>query len=131
MEEKKFSKFELAKMKRTAQNVDQYLRQKAKLEEQINQLNVKLDSINQLIELNDAPTRALTGYSTSDLFKKVIAPTGKIDKNGNPIKVTKFEFIYPDTIIPPITDGEKCVYEDVNPQDEAAQENPKMSEYQY
>lgn len=102
--EKKFTKFELARMKRTAQNVDQYITKKNKLVAQITNLGLELDSVNQLIELTDAPTRAMTGgYGTEDIIRKVVTPTDKLDKNGNVIKQTTYEFIYPDTIVPPVT----------------------------
>lgn len=99
--EKKFTKFELARMKRTAQNVDQYLARKNKLVTKIAELGAELESVNQLIELTDAPTRAMTGgYGTEDIIRKVVTPTDKLDKNGNIHKQTTYEFIYPETIIP-------------------------------
>lgn len=101
--EKKFTKFELARMKRTAQNVDQYLTRKNKLVVKIKELHAELESVNQLIELTDAPTKAMTGgYGTEDIIKKIVTPTDKLDKNGNIIKQTSYEFIYPDTIVPPV-----------------------------
>ena len=101
--EKKFTKFELARMKRTAQNVDQYLTKKNKLVEKKAAIEAELAEINNLIEITDAPTRAMTGgYSTEDIIRKVVTPTDKLDKNGNVIKQTSYEFIYPDTIIPPM-----------------------------
>lgn len=42
------------------------------------------------------------GYGTEAIIKKVVTPTDKLDKNGNVIKQTTYEFIYPDTIVPPI-----------------------------
>lgn len=117
MTEKKFTKFELARMKRTAQNVDQYLNKKNKLVAKIKDLQTELDGIIQLIELTDAPTKAMTGgYGTEDIIKKVITLTDKLDKNGNVLKLTSYEFLYPETIIPPTTteedveDGCKDVY---------------------
>lgn len=117
MTEKKFTKFELARMKRTAQNVDQYLNKKNKLVAKIKDLQTELDGIIQLIELTDAPTKAMTGgYGTEDIIKKVITLTDKLDKNGNVLKITSYEFLYPETIIPPTTteegveDGCKDVY---------------------
>lgn len=101
--EKKFTKFELARLKRTAQNVEQFVSKKNKLTAQINKLNEELDAVNQMIELTDAPTVALTGFHSEDIIKKVVTPTDKLDKNGNIIKTTTFEFIYPETIIPPVT----------------------------
>jgi hypothetical protein len=101
MTEKKFTKFELARMKRTAQNVDQYITKKNKLVAKITELQAELQGLNDLIELTDAPTMAMTGgYGTEDIIKKVVTPTDKLDKNGNVIKVTTYEFLYPDTIIP-------------------------------
>lgn len=100
--EKKFTKFELARLKRTAQNVSQFVTQKNKLIDQIAELNAELESVTKMIELTDAPTVAMTGYHSEDIIKKVITPTDKVDKKGNLLKVTTFEFIYPDTIIPPV-----------------------------
>ena len=100
--EKKFTKFELARMKRTAQNVDQYISKKNKLVEKKKLIDAELAELNALIELTDAPTRAMTGgFGTEDIIKKVITVTDKVNKNGDTVKQTTFEFIYPDTIIPP------------------------------
>lgn len=100
--EKKFTKFELARLKRTAQNVSQFVAQKNKLIDQITELKAELESVTKMIELTDAPTVAMTGYHSEDIIKKVVTPTDKVDKKGNLLKVTTFEFIYPDTIIPPV-----------------------------
>lgn len=103
--EKKFTKFELARMKRTAQNVDQYLAKKNKLVAKKAEIDAELAEVNNLIELTDAPTRAMTGgFGTEDIIRKVVTPTDKLDKNGNVIKQTTYEFIYPDTIIPPVVE---------------------------
>lgn len=101
MTKKEFTKFELARLKRTAQNVEGFLKQKNKLEEKKTKIEEELSIINQQIELTDAPTVAMTGYHTEDIIKKVVTPTDQVDKNGNIIKKVTFEFIYPDTIIPP------------------------------
>lgn len=101
MTKKEFTKFELARMKRTAQNVEGFLKQKNKLEEKKAKIEEELAIVNQQIELTDAPTVAMTGYHTEDIIKKVVTPTDQVDKNGNVIKKVTFEFIYPDTIVPP------------------------------
>lgn len=112
--EKKFTKFELARMKRTAQNVDQYISKKNKLVEKKKLIDDELAELNALIELTDAPTRAMTGgYGTEDIIKKVITVTDKVNKNGDAVKQTTFEFIYPDTIIPPTEDNEPIIPEEV------------------
>ena len=106
MTKKEFTKFELARMKRTAQNVEGFLKQKNKLEEKKAKIEEELAIINQQIELTDAPTVAMTGYHTEDIIKKVVTPTDQVDKNGNIIKKVTFEFIYPDTMVPPVADEE-------------------------
>lgn len=88
-------------MKRTAQNVDQYLTRKNKLTSKINALTAELEEVEQMIDVIDAPTKLMTGgFKSEDIIKKVVTPTDKLDKNGNVIKMTTFEFIYPETIIP-------------------------------
>ena len=113
MSEKKFTKFELARMKRTAQNVDQYITRKNKLVAKITELQAELDGLNSLIELTDAPTKAMTGgYGTEDIIKKVVTPTDKLDKNGNVVKITTYEFLYPEIIIPVATEETEEVAEE-------------------
>lgn len=109
MKKKEFTKFELARLKRTAQNVEGFLKQKNKLEAKKAEIEAELANVNQQIELTDAPTVAMTGYHTEDIIKKVVTPTDQVDKNGNVIKKVTFEFIYPDTIVPPITEEETLV----------------------
>lgn len=105
METKVFSKFEVARMKRTAQNVNQFLTKRNKLQNQINEIQDEIDKLNELIEITDAPTRVMTGgYGTEDIFNKVVTPTDKLTKAGKVITVTTYELKYPDTIIPPITE---------------------------
>ena len=109
MTKKEFTQFELARMKRTAQNVEGFLKQKNKLEAKKAEIEAELVNVNQQIELTDAPTVAMTGYHTEDIIKKVVTPTDQVDKNGNVIKKVTFEFIYPDTIVPPVTEEETLV----------------------
>lgn len=109
MKKKEFTKFELARLKRTAQNVEGFLKQKNKLEAKKAEIEAELANVNQQIELTDAPTVAMTGYHTEDIIKKVVTPTDQVDKNGNIIKKVTFEFIYPDTIVPPVTEEETLV----------------------
>ena len=109
MKKKEFTKFELARLKRTAQNVEGFLTQKNKLEAKKAEIEAELANVNQQIELTDAPTVAMTGYHTEDIIKKVVTPTDQVDKNGNVIKKVTFEFIYPDTIVPPVTEEETLV----------------------
>lgn len=103
MEKKEFNKFEKARIKRTAQNVDQYVSKKNKLAEKVMKMQEEIDGLQQLIDLSDAPIKLMTGgYGVEQLVKKVVTPTDKLDKNGCVIKVTSFELIYPDTVVPPV-----------------------------
>lgn len=122
MTKKEFTKFELARMKRTAQNVEGFLKQKNKLEEKKAKIEEELAIVNQQIELTDAPTVAMTGYHTEDIIKKVVTPTDQVDKNGNIIKKVTFEFIYPDTIVPPAI-GPKDIEEIREPSTEGISES--------
>lgn len=98
---KKFTKFEVAAMKRTAANVDQFVRRRNTLMAKKTEIDNELSIIEASIDAADAPTRAMTGgYGSEQLFNKEVTDTGKVDKNGTPIKTTKFVPKYPETIIP-------------------------------
>ena len=101
METRKFSKFEIATIKRTAQSVNPMVSQKAKLKEQIDALQAEYDQLNTMQEQYEASIKTMTGgYGTEDLVDKVIETTSAVDKNGKPIKVTKYVLKYPETVIP-------------------------------
>ena len=98
---KKFSKYEIATIKRTAQSVNPMVSKKAKLKEQINALQAEYDQLNTMQEQYEASIKTMTGgYGTEDLVDKVIETTSAVDKNGKPIKVTKYVLKYPETVIP-------------------------------
>lgn len=88
-------------MKRTAANVDQFVRRRNTLMAKKNEIDAELETINASIEAADAPTKAMTGgFGSEELFIKEVTDTGKVDKNGTPIKNSKFVLKYPETIIP-------------------------------
>lgn len=131
MEEKKFTKFELARIKRTAQNVDQYVTKKNKLVAKVAEMQKEIDELQQLIDMSDAPVKLTTGgYGVEQLVRKVVTPTDKLDKNGNIIKQTSYEFIYPDTIVPPVAEIPTEVTETVSVEDatDAADFIPEVNE---
>lgn len=102
MEQKEFSKFQIAQLKRTAQNVEQSVKRKNKLEKQIIELSQEYKQAKEEIDAWQAPIKAVFhGHTTEELVESVTTDTGKVDKNGRPIKTTKFVLKYPDTIIPP------------------------------
>ena len=99
--EKKFSKFEIATIKRTAQNVNPMVVKKTKLKEQIEALQAEYDQLSMMQEQYEASIKTMTGgYSTEDLVTKVVETTNAVDKAGRPIKITKYVLKYPETVIP-------------------------------
>lgn len=107
---KKFSKFEIATIKRTAQNVNPMVSRKAKIKEQINALQAEYEQLDTMQEQYEASIKIMTGgYSSEDLVEKVIETTGVVDKNGKPVKVTKYVLKYPETVIPPVENSAENV----------------------
>lgn len=110
---KELSKFEIAAIKRTAQNVNAMVTKKTKLKEKIDALQAEYDQIEEAQEQFEAPIKKMTGgYGTEDLVEKVIEDTGKLDKNGKTMKLAKYVLKYPDTILPPTMDDGDGVMDD-------------------
>lgn len=100
---KEFSKFFIASLKRTAQNVSPLVRRKQKLQAEIVDREKELESIQKQLETFEAPIKEATGgYGTEDLIVRTVEVTDKTDKDGKPVKNTKWNLKYPDTIIPPV-----------------------------
>lgn len=105
MAKKEFSKFFTASLKRTAQNVYPLVRRKHKLLDEIADRQAELESIEQQIAGYQIPIKEATGgFTTEDLVKREVIDTGKVDKDGRPIKQTVYSLKYPETIVPEITD---------------------------
>ena len=123
---KELSKFEIAAIKRTAQNVNAMVTKKTKLKEKIDALQAEYDKIEEAQEQFEAPIRKMTGgYGTEDLIVKVIEDTGKLDKDGKPVKLAKYVLKYPDTILPPTMDDCDGVVDDTEkaPEVEVSSDN--------
>lgn len=100
---KEFSKFFVASLKRTAQNVSPLVRRKQKLQAEITEREEELKSIQVQLDTYEAPIKEATGgYGTEDLVVRTVEVTDKVDKDGKPIKVTKWNLKYPETIVPVI-----------------------------
>lgn len=98
----KFSKFFIASLKRTAQNVAPLVRKKNRLHEEIAKKEEELKFIQTQMDVYEAAIKEVTGgYSTEDLIERIVETTDKTDKDGKPVKITKWVLKYPDTIIPP------------------------------
>lgn len=98
---KEFSKFEIATIKRTAQNVAPLVRRKNKIKEKMDELYAELQQLEtQQTQWEQAIVTMTGGYTTEDLVDKVVETTNSVDKDGNPVKVTKYVLKYPDTVVP-------------------------------
>lgn len=83
---------QMATIKRVAQNVNPLVVKKNKIAAKIEELKAEYDSLNEEIEGHEMGIKALTGgFISEDLVVKKVEDTGKVDKNGAPIKVTKYE----------------------------------------
>ena len=101
---KEFSKFEIATIKRTAQNVAPLVRRKNKIKEKMDELYAELQQLEtQQTQWEQAIVTMTGGYTTEDLVEKVVETTNSVDKDGNPVKMTKYVLKYPDTVIPVTT----------------------------
>lgn len=83
---------QFAGVKRIAQNVNPLVVKKNKIAAKIDKLNAEYNALTEEIEGHEMGVKALTGGLTSeDLVVKKVEDTGKVDKEGKPIKVTKYE----------------------------------------
>lgn len=99
--EKKFDKFFVANLKRTAQMVSPMVREKVKLLAEIEEKQNRVATLNAQIESLDSHIRQECGYGVEQLITRKVIDTGKVDKEGKPVKVTKWELNFPETIVPP------------------------------
>lgn len=83
---------QMATVKRVAQNVNPLVVKKNKIAAKIGELNAEYNALTEEIEGHEMGIKALTGgYVSEDLVVKKVEDTGKVDKDGKPIKVTKYE----------------------------------------
>lgn len=98
---KTFSKFEIATIKRTAQNVNPMVTRKKRLKEAIEKMQAEYEKLDAQQAEYEAAIKTLTGgYTTEDLVEKIVEPT-TINKNGNEVRFVKYVLKYPDTVVPP------------------------------
>lgn len=99
---KTFSKIEIAVIKRTAQNVSQFVTKKEKIDAKIAELEAEKASLQPIIDSFQGPIKEMTGgYTTEDLVAREVVHTGKMDaKTGKEILQTRFVLKYPETVVP-------------------------------
>jgi hypothetical protein len=123
MEKKNFSKIEIAVIKRTAQNVAQFVTKKEKLNAKIAELETEKASLQPIIDSFQGPIKEMTGgYTTEDLVTREVVHTGKMDsKTGKEILQTRYILKYPDTVVPVNEAAQEEVIEEQVVEDAEAQ----------
>lgn len=95
---RKFTKMEIAAIKRTAANVNKFVAQKERLAKKKEQIDAEFEAISESLAVWEAPIKKLTGgYTTEDLINKVVTTDMK---DGKPVTTVKYELKYPETVIP-------------------------------
>lgn len=104
--EKKFSKIEIAAIKRTAQNVATFVTKKERIDAKIAELEAEKKALQPMIDAFQGPIKEMTGgYTTEDLVQREVVKTGKFDqKTGKEIIQTRYILKYPETVVPPTTE---------------------------
>ena len=137
--EKTFSKIEISVIKSTAKNVAPFVAKKAKVDAQIEETKLKIqktleeklqkleaekagyqsiiDSMNgavkKITETCDEEGNVIhAGYTTEDLVETKKEATGQVDqKTGKEIFKTVYVLKYPETVVPPTTEGAGSDYD--------------------
>lgn len=123
MSKKKFDKFFVANLRRTYQIVAPAVKEKQKLQKEVQEACDRIEELEAKISVLDAPIKRDTGgYGVEDLIIREVIDTGKVDKEGKPVKITKLTLRYPETIVPPINEEEQPVA-DANPEETPKQYN--------
>jgi hypothetical protein len=121
---KNFSKIEIAVIKRTAQNVSQFVNKKAKIDAKIAELEAEKAALQPIIDSFQGPIKEMTGgYTTEELVVREVIHTGKIDtKTGKETIQTRFSLKYPETVVP--VEEESTSTEDAEKAVEVQEEAP-------
>lgn len=107
MNEKKFNKMAVSQIKNTAKSCYFLSKEKEKLEKEIAEKQARLEEVNAQYDEYQAPIKRMTGgYTTNELLDRQVVDTGKVDKDGRPIKVTNYVLKYPETVVPPTEEAE-------------------------
>lgn len=111
--EKRFSKIEIAAIKRTAQNVATFVTKKEKIDAKIAELEAEKASLQPMIDAFQGPIKDMTGgYTTEDLVQREVVKTGKLDpKTGKEVVSIRYTLKYPETVVPPTADAAGSDYD--------------------
>ena len=102
MENKNFTQKQIANWRRIAMNVNSDVIKRDKIQSKIDELKIELETLNNMIEMQEYPVKMATGgYTTSDIFVKNVVTTDKVDANGRALKKTTYDLKWPESILPP------------------------------
>ena len=88
--EKRISYTQFQSVKAVAKACDPIIRKREAIKAKIEELAEEYKGYNTQIEALEAGIMTVIGFHVYDLVKKTIEPTGATDKEGKPIKVTKY-----------------------------------------
>lgn len=88
--EKRISFFEFQSVKSVAKAIEPKLREQAKIKNQMEKLANEYKKCDADIAALESGVVNLIGFHVKDLVQKVVEETGRVDKEGNAVKVTKY-----------------------------------------
>ena len=124
----KFTNRDAARWKKIAAICFEDSVKRDKLQKKITELQEELDTVNARIEMNQATVKLDTGYTTDDLIDRVVETSDKKDKNGYPVKNTKYVLKYPETYVPVNAGSEAPVEMPVDPENPFPTTEPESHE---
>lgn len=89
--EKRISYSQFQQIKAAAKMIDPLYRKMQPLQKKIEELAKEYKAYQTQVNALEAGIVNIIGFHVSDLVKKVIEPTGKTDKNGKPLMITKYQ----------------------------------------
>lgn len=124
----KFTNRDAARWKKIAAICFEDSVKRDKLQKKIGELQAELDNVNARIEMNQATVKLDTGYTTDDLIDRIVEISDKKDKNGYPIKNTKYVLKYPETYVPVPEYAEEPAEMPVDPETQFTNDKPEGHE---
>jgi len=124
----KFTNRDAARWKKIAAICFEDSVKRDKLQKKIMELQQELDTVNARIEMNQATVKLDTGYTTDDLIDRIVETSDKKDKNGYPVKNTKYVLKYPETYVPVYAGSEAPAEVPLDPEDPFPTTEPESHE---
>ena len=88
--EKRISYTEFQSVKSVAKACDPLIRKRDAVKRNVEKLAEEFKMLDAQIQTLEAGIKNIIGFRAEELVKKVIEPTGAVDKEGKPVKQTKY-----------------------------------------